>query len=119
MKFLDNYRKKKDLKTPINIVINSDKDYENHAINILKTCLNIWSQNDDINLPAHDTYFKFDWMYIDHEKETKMYFLKTTKGELLRHGLGELITNSNMYASSYMPVTIQNLLYSKYDVNAA
>ena len=58
-------------------------------------------------------------MYIDHENETKLYFLKTTKGELLRHGLGELINNSNMCASSYMPANIQNLLYSKYDINAA
>jgi len=119
MKLIDNYRKKKDLNTPINIVINSDIDYKNHAINVLKTCLSIWSKNDDINLPSHGTYFNYDWIYTDCSKESKLYFLRTTKGELLRHGLGDLIGNSDMNASSYMPESIQNLVYTKYDRNAA
>lgn len=80
MKFIENYKKKKDLATQINIVINSDKDYQNHAINVLKTCLNVWSKNNDINLPAHNTYFKYDWIYTDVENEKKMYFSSYYKG---------------------------------------
>ena len=113
------YKKKKDLKTPVNIVINSEIDYKNHAINVLKTCLGVWSNNDDINLPSHATYFKYDWIYTDYVNEKKMYFLRTTKGELIRHGLGELIDNPEMNASSYMPTNIQDLVYTKYDRNAA
>lgn len=119
MKLFENYKKKKDLQTPVNIVINSDKDYENHTINVLKTCLNVWSKNDDINLPCHATYFKYDWIYTDCDNEKKMYFLRTTKGELIRHGLEDLINNENMKASSYMPGKMQDLVYDKYDRNVA
>lgn len=119
MKLFENYKKKKDLKTLVNIVINSDIDYKNHAINVLKTCLGIWSKNDDINLPAHNTYFKYDWIYTDCENEKKIYFLRTTKGELIRHGLESLINNEIMNASSYMPDKMQDLVYSNYDRNAA
>ena len=113
MNIFEKIKTKKDLKRPINIVLNSTYDYKNHNINVLKSCLNAWSMNDDLNLPYKNTYFDYDWIYVNPEMDEKLYFIRTTKGELMRHKLDDLIDNDNMVASSYMPSDISNIIYSK------
>lgn len=101
----ENLRKKKDLKTPVNIIVRSNYDYQNHDMNVLKVCLNSWVKN-----PTFGP-FKFDWIYIDPINEEKMYFVSTTKGELIAHNLGSIIDSEIMNCSTYMSKTFSDILY--------
>lgn len=98
-------KKRKDLKTPINIIVRSDYDYQNHDMNVLKVCLNAWVKNPKFGP------FKFDWIYIDPIKEEKMYFVSTTKGELIEHNLGDIINCEIMDSTTYMSQAFANALY--------
>lgn len=101
----ENFKKRKDLKTPVNIIVRSNYDYQNHDMNVLKACLNSWVKNPNFGS------FKFDWIYIDPLNEEKMYFVSTTKGELIEHNLGDIINCEIMNSTTYMSKTFSDVLY--------
>lgn len=98
MNIIEKYKLKKDLKTPIKIVINSEFDYNDHEINIFKECLCQWAK--DMH-NCHPT-FKYDWIYTNPEQKEKVFFVSTTIGELKLHKLEKLISNQDIVANSYM-----------------
>lgn len=94
---IEDYKFKKDLNTPINIVINSSYNYKNKKLNILKECLNIWSEK-KMNIYGTIT---FDWVYIDPDMKEKIYFISSNKGELKKFQLYDLI-DEHILSTSYM-----------------
>ena len=96
MNIIEKLRLKKEEKKPINIVLNSDFNYEDHDINILKACLNVWSKDQGY------TNIKYDWIYTNPEQNTKMYFVSTTIGELRKMNLEHIANNPDVIANSYM-----------------
>lgn len=105
MNIIKKYFVNKENKTPINIVINSEFDYKDHDINILKDCLNCWSKEE------HGCYttLKYEWIYSNPEQKEKIYFVSTCIGELKRLNLTKLIDNENVISTTYM-TNIQNKL---------
>ena len=99
-------RIKKDENTPINIVINSSFTYEDKALNILKECLGVWSEK------GKEIYSSvtFDWVYINPEMKEKLYFISSTKKELKKFQLYDLV-DSKVLSSSYMNTYFENILY--------
>lgn len=93
------HKVKKALKAPINLVINSDYVYENRKLNILKECLNVWSEGNKYQYSSLD----FDWIYVNPELKEKVYFLSTNMKELKRFQLDDVIDKiqSKIYMNSY------------------
>jgi len=106
MNIIEKYKLKKELKTPVQIVINSGFNYEDHDINVLKECLNLWSK--DMH-NCHST-FSFEWIYTNPEQKEKVFFLSTSVGQLKQHKLEKLIDNKELMSNSYM-TSIQNKVY--------
>lgn len=106
MNIIKKYKLKKEDNTLVKIVINSEFDYEDHDINVLKECLNLWAKDS----PNCWTNMKYDWIYTTPDQKEKVFFLSTTIGELKRHKLEKLISNQEIVANSYM-TTVQNVLY--------
>ena len=71
MNIIEKFKLKKELNTPIKIVINSEFDYQDHDINVLKECLNIWSKNEQ----NCNTNFKFEWVYTNPGMNEKLFKL--------------------------------------------
>lgn len=97
---------KKDENTPINLVINSSFIYENKELNILKECLDIWSESGKKIYSSLD----FDWIYVNPEMKEKLYFISSTKKELKRFHLYDLVDNK-ILSSSYMDSYFDSILY--------
>ncbi len=102
---------KKALKVPVNLVINSEYVYENRKLNILKECLNVWSED---NKYQYST-LKFDWIYVDPELKEKVYFLSTNMKELKRFQLDDVIDKiqSENYMDSYYGRTLYTPSYER------
>ena len=102
---------KKALKVPVNLVINSEYVYENRKLNILKECLNVWSED---NKYQYST-LKFDWIYVDPELKEKVYFLSTNMKELKRFQLDDVINKiqSENYMDSYYGRTLYTPSYER------
>lgn len=98
MNIIERYKLKKENDTPIKIVINSEFNYEDHEINVLKECLNLWAK-DEMN--CHSS-IKYEWIYTNPKQEEKVFFVSTTIGELRRHKLDKIISNQIIMSNSYM-----------------
>ena len=106
MNIIEKYKLRKYSKTPIKIVINSEFDYKDHDINVLKECLNLWAKDE----PNCNSNFRFEWIYTNPEQKEKVFFLSTSIGELKQHKLEKLIYNEEIVSNSYM-TSIQNKIY--------
>lgn len=101
---------KKDMKKKVKIVLNSNFNYENHDLNILKECLNIWSK-DETNKFSPIT---FSWIFVDPDKKEKMYFISTNVKELKRLKLERLAENEDILSNSYMDSCFTQAIFSSY-----
>lgn len=100
----------KDKKKLVKIVLNSNFDYENHDLNILKECLNIWS-TDETNKFSPIT---FSWIFVDPDKKEKMYFISTNVNELKKLKLEKLAENEDILSNSYMDSCFTKAIFSSY-----
>ena len=108
------FKKKKADNKRVNFVLNSEFDYQDHDINILKACLNSWTRGKN---NIYST-FKYEWMYTDPTQKSKMYFISSTVGDLKRHKLLEKIMNNpEVEAFSYMNSYFSQALFYPYDLS--
>ena len=110
MKIIDIYKQKKLEKQPINIVVNSTYDYNNHDMNILKACLNVWSSEYDPR-----TSIKFTWMYANPNLKEKIYFISTNLKELKQYKLEGILNIKNIQAETFMNSEFASVLFSPYE----
>lgn len=110
--FWKNYKTKKALNKKVNLVINSEYDYKDHDINILKDCLNAWTKNGYYDIP-----FKYEWMYTGPDQKQKMYFVSCTIAQLKTHKLEKLIDNADVQANEYMNSYFSCALFYPYDLS--
>ena len=114
MNLLNKYKlhklENKDKKKAVKIVLNSNFDYENHDLNILKECLNIWS-TDETNKFSPIT---FSCIFVDPDKKEKMYFISTNVNELKKLKLDRLAENEDILSNSYMDSCFTKAIFSSY-----
>ena len=110
MNVFKNMKQKKLEKQPIKIVLNSKFNYEDHDLNILKACLNVWSK-DDTNKFSPIT---FSWIFVNPEQNEKMYFISTNLKELKQFKLESLANNDNVLSNSYMDSCFSKAVFSSY-----
>ena len=107
-------KKRKETNRKVNFVLNSEFDYQDHDINVLKACLNSWTNGRNKGYSP----FKYEWMYTDPSQKSKMYFVSSTVGDLQRHQLLEkIINNPEVEAYSYMNSYFSNALFYPYDLS--
>lgn len=111
-KYKEDYKKKKELNQRVNFVLNSEFDYKDHDINILKACLNAWTKNNYIDIP-----FKYEWIYTDPKQKQKMYFVSSSISELRTHKLEKILENPELHATSYMNSYFSSALFSPWDLS--
>ena len=101
---IESRKNKKEDNTPINLVINSSFNYPDKKLNILKECLNCWSSKNNYIYSS----VTFDWIYSDPDMKEKIYFISTTKKELKKFQLYDIIDGvlSNSYMNTYLDTII-------------
>lgn len=108
MSIIEKYKEKKENKTPIHLVINSFIDYKDHDLNVLKECLNKWSEIEEY---ARCGTIAFSWIYTNIQTKDKMYFINTNKEQLARHSLLGIIDNPDINANLYMDKITQKVMF--------
>lgn len=108
MNIIEKYKNNRLEKKPIKIVINSNFDYKNHDINVLKECLKAWSNDDSKNSP-----FNFEWMFVDPKQKEKVFFVSTNLRELKQFKLNEIVNNKDLMSEYYMNSYFMTALYSE------
>jgi len=112
MNLIEKYKTYKAEKKPIKIILNSTFDYKDHDLNVLKTCLNIWS-NDDIQYKP----LNFDWIFVNPDQKEKIFFISTNLKELKKFKLNHIIENPqyDILSNSYMDSYFTSLIFSEYN----
>lgn len=112
MSIIEKHKEKKKNHEVVKFIINSDIDYHDHDLNILKACLNKWAGSSDLAL--HTTLFKFDWMYANTDTNERLYFISTNIGQLKRCNMEHIIGNPYITASNYMNSSMEKIIYTDY-----
>lgn len=112
MKLIDRYKEKQNDKKVVKIVINSNYDYENHDLNILKECLMMWSKEDDI-IHSRISPLKFQWIFCNPKFDEKIFFVTTSIGQLKDLHLQNLINNEKVLTDSFMNHMYDDLLFGR------
>jgi hypothetical protein len=109
MNLIERYKEKQNDKKIVKIVINSNYDYENHDLNILKECLMMWSKEEDNFRPPID----FQWIFCNPKYDEKMFFVTTSIGQLKLLRLQNIIKNDKILTDSYMNRMYDDLLFGR------
>lgn len=112
MNFIEKYKEKQNDKKVVKIVINSNYDYENHDLNVLKECLTLWSKEDDTSR-SRISPFNFQWIFSNPKFDEKMFFVTTSIGQLKNLHLQSLITNEKILTDSFMNRMYDDLLFGR------
>ena len=112
MNLIEKYKEKQNDKKVIKIVINSNYDYENHDLNILKECLTMWSHEDETS-QSRISPFKFQWIFSNPNFDEKVFFVTTSVGQLKNLHLQNIITNEKILTNSYMNQMYDDLLFGR------
>ena len=110
MKIIEKYKMHKLEKVPIKIVLNSNFDYKDHDLNILKACLNAWTKEDAKYIPL-----KFDWIFVDPDQKEKVFFISTNLKELKQFKLEKIAENNDILSTAYMNSAFTSAIFSVYD----
>lgn len=106
MNIIEKYKDYKNQIATINIVVNSAFNYDSHELNVLKECLNSWSNEDRYGVPI-----KFNWMYVNPDLKEKVFFVSTNLRQLKRMKLDKAINNLTLESSSYITPEIHNYVF--------
>ena len=100
---------------PVNLVIQSWTDYNDHSINVLRDCLNCWNKMSENDLKRFNHGFKFRSMLVDESQGNPryMYFVMTNENELKSFKLSKLITCDTLNPMLYMDTNTMRTLYRK------
>lgn len=109
MNLIERYKEKQNDKKIVKIVINSNYDYENHDLNILKECLMMWSKEEDNCRPP----INFQWIFCNPKYDEKMFFVTTSIGQLKLLRLQNIIKNDKILTDSYMNRMYDDLLFGR------